>query len=372
VESRIELLKNIPLFRTLTLEYLYNISSKVQEVEYDSDEVVIHINDEGDALYIIQSGSVQVLEPADFQKNEIVLADLKCGDYFGEMALLTEEKRSATIRTSSPSTLLRLSKGDFQKLIDSNPSLYIPIAYVLSQRLKEGNVKRKSELLSYNQKYTPSGSLTDRSVIDILKYCEENALNGLVKIRHKDDLGILEYERGTISSIELNELIDDQAIDQMLKWQEGKFIIEPRVFSFEMEPIESHEENDNVVYTFTRKDLAAVINLIVISAIKLIGTTIIKNFLNRFYLEIEKTNPEIKIFQVNTDVKVEIKNSIENKTITDEELFAAVIWLKKLIKESAKYEIKFDHFDVKHLTHAYYSILKNVGFYDYYYTTDEL
>ena len=371
MESRIDLLRNIPLFRTLTLEYLYNIASKVEELEYEDDEVVFNINDEGDALYIIQSGTVHVLEPAEFQKNEIVLAELKCGDYFGEMALLTDDRRSASIRTSSPSTLLRLSKNDFQKLIDSNPALYIPIAYVLSQRLKEGNLKRKTELLSYNQKYTPSGSLTDRSVIDILKYCEENALNGHVKIRHKDDLGILEYERGTISSIELNDLKDDQAIDQMLNWQEGKFIIEPRVFSFEMEPVEKHEENESAVYTFTRKDLAAVVNLIVNSAVKLIGKTIIKNFLNRFYLDIEKTNPEIKIFQVSSDVKIEVKNSIENKTITDEELQAAVIWLKKLIRESAKYEIKFDHFDVKHLTHAYYSILKSVGFYDYYDTIDE-
>src|SRR5262245_30455178 len=85
----------VSLFKNVKPDYLGQIASRVDERVFGRDEVVFDAGDDGDALYIIRAGSVGVflVDPQVGLRYE--LARLRSGDVFGEMAVLTREKRSA-------------------------------------------------------------------------------------------------------------------------------------------------------------------------------------------------------------------------------------------------------------------------------------
>jgi len=91
-------------------------------------------------MYIITSGEVSVIKNYD-QPNSTILANIKEGDYFGEMALLESAPRSATIKTNSETNLLILGKLEFEEIMQEYPSISINICKFLSNRLRTSDTK---------------------------------------------------------------------------------------------------------------------------------------------------------------------------------------------------------------------------------------
>ena len=90
--------------------------------------------DQGDAFYLIQSGAVEVVLESGADKSEVV-AIFGPRDWFGEMALLSGEPRSATIRTIKHTSLWRLQREDWDELIEKHPTWLLHFAATLSKRL---------------------------------------------------------------------------------------------------------------------------------------------------------------------------------------------------------------------------------------------
>jgi hypothetical protein len=371
VINTIDLLRQVPLFRTLSLENLYEISSKISEEKFSDNAIIFHEGDDGNCLYIVKSGTVLILDHNEFE-DEIVLAELHSGDYFGEIALITGEPRNATVKVSHESILLKLLKDDFQVLLNKNAAMYIPIAYVLSQRLKEGNQRRLKEELDRNQKYTPIGNLEDNSIIELMRYSEENSLTGKILIKSGSQLAVLNYERGDIQGVELDHKTADDFLDTILTWKVGNFKIEPRPFIIKKEKIQEleHDNKDKVTYEFYLNDLITVLNIISGNAIKIIGRTIVENFLKKIQKQMYKDYPQLYLFNVVSGGHVELYENMDSRSVKEEEILATAIWLKKFINECSRYEIKFETFDITYVTHTYYDVLKSNGFYDYYMTAD--
>ena len=105
----------------------------VSQVHYEAGEVIFRQGDLGDALYIILKGNVEVLLEEDGK--ESVIARLGDGEYFGEMALLKERSRSATIRCTGPTDLLALRQGDFHTLVANLPEMRHGFTKVMRKRL---------------------------------------------------------------------------------------------------------------------------------------------------------------------------------------------------------------------------------------------
>ncbi|MFQ5583237.1 MAG: response regulator, partial [Calditrichia bacterium] len=84
-------------------------------------------------------------------------------------------------------------------------------------------------------KTTPAikGNLAEKQLVDILKFCESNSLNGKVVVEKGDERGELEYEKGVLQTVKLGDKVEDEALDIMLNWEEGNFLIEPRPFELE-------------------------------------------------------------------------------------------------------------------------------------------
>jgi CRP/FNR family cyclic AMP-dependent transcriptional regulator len=111
--------------------------------KFPRNTILFSKGDKSDSLYILCSGKAKAIA-RDEQGKEIVLGLIGPGEYFGEMAALDGEPRSATIVTKEPSEILIISKEDFQDSLSSNPDLIFSLVRVLLERFRKADEKIES------------------------------------------------------------------------------------------------------------------------------------------------------------------------------------------------------------------------------------
>jgi CRP-like cAMP-binding protein len=100
---------------------------------YNKDNIIFCEGEPGDELFIIQKGSVKIIKITE--DNEILLAVLKTGDIFGEMALLESKPRAAGAVAYEDCTLMAVNRDNFQQMIQSQPQLIARLTTLLSERI---------------------------------------------------------------------------------------------------------------------------------------------------------------------------------------------------------------------------------------------
>ncbi len=221
-----EVLKKVPFFRSLGKDGIDFIVERLKFKPFEADEVICKIGDPGDKMYILISGNVKVAIQPEGSSDETVIANLSSGDYFGEMALLTGAPRSASVITTEQSEMFILNKEDFDLIVERFPSITLSMGKIMSQRLSETNLKMAKRAAA-PVSAAVKGSLSDKNLVDILKFCESNSLNGKVIVKAGEEKGIIFYQKGIIQNVELGNLKDDEALDVLISWQEGEFVVEP-------------------------------------------------------------------------------------------------------------------------------------------------
>ena len=129
--ERILFLRSVPLFADLEGGELMLLNNIAREIKLRKGHVVFRENDSGDALYVVLSGGVQVVKGKD-----TVLMTLKERDCFGEMAILDEEPRSATVRAAGAAGLLSIQRADFFELLSDYPRISFGLFKTISRRLR--------------------------------------------------------------------------------------------------------------------------------------------------------------------------------------------------------------------------------------------
>ena len=133
--EKILLLKEIEIFSDLSPAELAAIATVTKELNYPGDQTVIKQNDVGETVFLVVDGEVEVIkELAD--ENKMVIAIIGAGDSFGEMALLENEPRSATIRTTKSSRFLIIHQQEFKETAMEYPRIALKICKVLSRRIR--------------------------------------------------------------------------------------------------------------------------------------------------------------------------------------------------------------------------------------------
>lgn len=136
------MLKNISLFSSLNEQELAAIENVAIKKTFPKNTILFSTGDSTDALYVICEGKVKVTID-DNEGKEIILSMLGKGEYFGEMALLDDEPRSASVTTKETTQLLIISKNDFMDIFSSNPITF-NLLKDLVKRLREANKKIES------------------------------------------------------------------------------------------------------------------------------------------------------------------------------------------------------------------------------------
>ncbi|MEJ2054880.1 MAG: cyclic nucleotide-binding domain-containing protein [Calditrichaceae bacterium] len=276
---------------------------------FSADETICKIGDPGDEMYIIISGEVKICIYGD-KNQEQVVAKLTSGDYFGEMALLTGETRSASVIATEPSETFLLHKNDFDVILEKFPSISLSMGKIVSQRLRD-TLKKATQITKADKIETsqegPSGDLSDIPLVDLISFCESNSLSGTMKIDGKDGEGVFEFESGELKSVKLNDAKDDQALDQMLKWSEGKFHINIRPLTIKKDK-KAAEIGSNVVKRILIANNSLVVRKVIERAFKGLGYEVssAKN-IEESLSSIKQSKPDIII----SDIKLPDGNGIE-------------------------------------------------------------
>src|SRR5476651_1496537 len=135
---RLQLLKNVVLFKDLSMRDLAMVNSLMHERRYIADEVIFDEGEEGQGLFLVLSGRVKITLPANVDQ---VLIELGPGAFFGEVALLDQSVRTAQARAIEDTRIVALFRAEFYSLLDTHSAIASRISFqlakVLASRLRQ-------------------------------------------------------------------------------------------------------------------------------------------------------------------------------------------------------------------------------------------
>ncbi len=141
-EACMSLLKSVPLFGSMGKSELRELVRIMHKRSYGPEETVFYEGEPGVGMYIVQEGTVAIYKGDSAQKSE-QLAELKRGEFFGELALLDESPRSASAVAVESCRILALFRADLLELVNRKPrlgnKLLFELAHLIGERLKYTN-----------------------------------------------------------------------------------------------------------------------------------------------------------------------------------------------------------------------------------------
>jgi len=133
-------LKAVPLFASFPEDQLRMLTTMVSRRSATRSTTIMAGGDATDSLYIVLSGRLKVMM-SDSDGKEVILSILGPGEFFGEMGLIDDEPRSASVVTIEPCELLSISKRDFKKCLVENSEMSMAVMRGLVRRLREADRK---------------------------------------------------------------------------------------------------------------------------------------------------------------------------------------------------------------------------------------
>lgn len=141
-----DILRKVPLFGQFAPPDLDRVAEIARERSYPRNSVILFEDDPGDALYVVAQGQVKVVLIGE-DGREVILSVMGEGEFFGEMALIDDEPRSAHVIAMEDSSLLVIRREDFQDLLQQTPGIGLVLLRELSRRLRRVDEKVGSLVL---------------------------------------------------------------------------------------------------------------------------------------------------------------------------------------------------------------------------------
>jgi CRP/FNR family cyclic AMP-dependent transcriptional regulator len=127
--SKVDLIKGVPLFASASKQELAEIASIADEIDLPEGKVLIREGDTGREFFVLIDGTAEVTRGGK------KVASIGPGDFFGEIALIAKTPRNATITTTSPVRTLVITDRAFRQLLDHSPQIQIGVLTALAERL---------------------------------------------------------------------------------------------------------------------------------------------------------------------------------------------------------------------------------------------
>ena len=139
LQDEVELLRNIPLFAKIEPSKLKLLAFTSERLTYSQDEILFSQGDAGDSAYIIIGGEADIV--VNTPSGPLVIATLKQNEIVGEIAILCDVPRTATVRAKTELTTLRITKDLFFNLVIEFPQIAVEIMRELAHRLEQTTTK---------------------------------------------------------------------------------------------------------------------------------------------------------------------------------------------------------------------------------------
>ncbi len=162
VEAKMELLHGVPLFEHMTYKELLSIIGAARAHRFEVGTQIIREGEQGDALFILFGGRAEVLRGGS------VIATLEAGAHFGEMGLLDQVPRSATVRVVDPVSAIAIDRETLLKLLRKDSVLSVKLLWSLAQVLSERLRATSGALASVKGDLDKLGSTTAKAAFDVI------------------------------------------------------------------------------------------------------------------------------------------------------------------------------------------------------------
>jgi len=166
----IDALRHVPLFESLDDEAARKLCQLLDDIDCKAKTVLFRAGEEGNAMYLIEQGKVRISVQAT-DGHEMTLAELSRGDFFGEMALLDGQRRSADAIVAEDSRLAVLSREHFLSFLRSSPDIALEMLTALANRLRRTDqLLRHSATRNVNVEEAAQRTLADRAADIIAEF----------------------------------------------------------------------------------------------------------------------------------------------------------------------------------------------------------
>ena len=208
-----DFLCNSELFESQPAEVVRAVLAQGQLVEFGPGEVVFHQGDQGDRLFVVKRGVLEVLATPSDATDAVPVAYLGTGEVLGELALLTGSTRSATVRSPQHAELFAVERAVFIDLMDSRPAFSRNLCVVLARRLETTTLKVPRASGKQLQ-----GSLRYFDLATVIQTLIGSRQTGnLTVTRQKKKLAELSFFRGNIYRARYGHLAGDDAVYQLFQ-----------------------------------------------------------------------------------------------------------------------------------------------------------
>ena len=162
-QMTIDTLRQVPLFESLDNEAAAKLCDLLETLDCKADTFLFHAGEPGNAMYLIERGKVRICVQA-IDGHEVTLTEMGRGDFFGELALLDGQRRSADARVAEDARLAVLSRDHFLSFMRSNPNVALEMLTALANRLRRTDeLLRHSVTRNVNVEEAAQLTLADRS-----------------------------------------------------------------------------------------------------------------------------------------------------------------------------------------------------------------
>jgi NTE family protein len=131
-ETAAEFLAKVPMFATLEPSLRDAVAERARPVRVAAGAWLFHEGDAGDALYVVRAGRMEIVDEAA----GTTIREIGRGDAVGELALLTDSPRAASVRAARAADLLAVYRDDFEKLLHASPALSLALTRALAEQLR--------------------------------------------------------------------------------------------------------------------------------------------------------------------------------------------------------------------------------------------
>jgi CRP-like cAMP-binding protein len=128
-DKKIELIRRVPLFAECSRKELSQVASLADEIDLPEGRDLIREGERGREFFVLLEGS------ADVRAKGRRRAEMNAGDFFGEIALVTDTPRTATVRTTSPVRALVITDRSFRQLLERSPGIQLKVLQALAKRV---------------------------------------------------------------------------------------------------------------------------------------------------------------------------------------------------------------------------------------------
>src|SRR6184192_1081559 len=166
----IDTLRQVPLFESLDNEAAAKLCDLLETLDCKADTFLFHAGEPGNAMYLIERGKVRICVQA-IDGHEVTLTEMGRGDFFGELALLDGQRRSADAIVAQDARLAVLSREHFLSFMRSNPNVALEMLTALANRLRHTDeLLRHSATRNVNVEEAAQRTLADRAADVIAEF----------------------------------------------------------------------------------------------------------------------------------------------------------------------------------------------------------